>query len=174
MSRKIAFFEGWSWFKFNTWGVGLSTNLKFCTSMAKGSKLKVRKIWKPNLTFVEVTGEKLVGGPFCPLPAPILKRVKGCACDIFGSLFFKSTSTCETRKNAFCFTSKALFVLEKMFFRILDILVSWRHQMPKHKTRNTFFWISWEVNTACSWNLVSLCHITKEEVLSKNSTKTAT
>ena len=30
--------------------------------MAKGLKLKVRKFWGPNPTFVEVTGEKLVGG----------------------------------------------------------------------------------------------------------------
>ena len=43
--------------------------------MAKGLKLKVRKFWGPNPTFVEVTGEKLVGGPFCPLPQ-ILNRVK--------------------------------------------------------------------------------------------------
>ena len=36
--------------------------------MAKGLKLKVRKFWWLIPTFVEVTGEKLVGGPFCPLP----------------------------------------------------------------------------------------------------------
>ena len=47
--------------------------MKFCTSVAKGLKLKVRKFWGPNPTFVEVTGEKLVGGPFWP---PILNRVK--------------------------------------------------------------------------------------------------
>ena len=46
--------------------------------------------------------------------------------------------------------------------------------MPKHKTRNTFHWITWEVNTVCEWNLASLCHITKEKISSKNSTKTAT
>ena len=66
-------FEGWSWFKFNHLGLALGTNLKFCTSVAKGLKLKVRKFWGPNPTFVEVTGEKLVGGPFWP---PILNRVK--------------------------------------------------------------------------------------------------
>ena len=36
-------------------------NLKFCTSVAKRLKLKVRKFLGPNPTFVEVTGEKLVG-----------------------------------------------------------------------------------------------------------------
>ena len=64
MTRKITFFEGWSWFKFNNLGLALSTNLKFCTSVAKGLKLKLRKFWGPNPTFVEVTGEKLVGGAF--------------------------------------------------------------------------------------------------------------
>ena len=42
--------------------------------MAKELKLKATKFWGPNPTFVEVTGEKLVGGPFCP-PTPILNRV---------------------------------------------------------------------------------------------------
>ena len=43
--------------------------------MEKGLKLKVRKFWWLIPTFGEVTGEKLVGGPFCP--APILNRVNG-------------------------------------------------------------------------------------------------
>ena len=64
MARKIAFFEGWSWFKFNNLGLALGTNLKFCTSVPKGLKLKIGKSWRPNPTFVEVTGEKLVGRLF--------------------------------------------------------------------------------------------------------------
>ena len=48
-------------------------NLKFYTSVAKGLKLKVRKFWELIPTFVEVTGGKLVGGPFWP---PILNKVK--------------------------------------------------------------------------------------------------
>ena len=47
--------------------------------------------------------------------------------------------TCETRKNVFYFTSKVLFVLKKIYFRILDIEVSWCYQIPKHEIRNTFF-----------------------------------
>ena len=62
--------EGKSWFKFNNLGLALGTNLKFYTSVAKGLKLKVKKFWGLISTFVEVTGEKLVGGPFCPLPLP--------------------------------------------------------------------------------------------------------
>ena len=45
-------------------------------------------------------------------------------------------STCEIWKNVFYFTSKALFVSRKSNFIILDIQISWRHQILKHKTRN--------------------------------------
>ena len=73
MTRKTAFFEGWSWFKFNNLGLTLGTNLKFYTSVAKGLKLKVRKFWGLIPMFAEVTGEKLVrgggGGAFCPSPS---------------------------------------------------------------------------------------------------------
>ena len=62
MTRKTTFFEEWSWFKFNNLGLTLGTNLIFYTSVAKGLKLKVRKVWGLIPTFVEVTGEKLVGG----------------------------------------------------------------------------------------------------------------
>ena len=84
-------------------------------------------------------------------------------------------SFCETRKKKIYFTSKALFVLEKMLkFTSLDIQILRRHQIPKHKTKNIFYWITWEVNTVCRWSFVKLCHITKEKALLKNSTKTAT
>ena len=52
MTRKTAFFEGWSWFKFNNLGLALGTNLKFYSSL--------RFTLIP--TFVEVTGKKLAGG----------------------------------------------------------------------------------------------------------------
>ena len=74
MTRKTAFLEGWSWFKFNNLGLALCMNLKFYTSLSKGLKLKVKKFLGLILTFVEVTGENLVGGAF--LPPPILNRVK--------------------------------------------------------------------------------------------------
>ena len=66
--QKNRFFERWSSFKFNNLGLALGTNLKFYTSLSKGLKLKVRKFWGLIPTFVEVTGEKLVGGSFCPSP----------------------------------------------------------------------------------------------------------
>ena len=78
MTRKTALFEGWSWFKFNNLGQALGTNLKFYTSLSKGFKLKVRKLWGLIQTFLEVTGEKLVGGTFLLPPSWIgLKRLKG-------------------------------------------------------------------------------------------------
>ena len=68
LTRKTAFFEGWSWFRFNNFVLALGTNLKFYTSVAKGLNVKVRKFWGLIPTFVEVTGEKLVEWVF-PLPS---------------------------------------------------------------------------------------------------------
>ena len=83
--QKTAFFEGWSWSKFNNLGLTLGTNFKFYTSVAKDLKLKVRKFVGLNPTFVEVTREILVcvcvcvergeGGCEVPLPPSILNRV---------------------------------------------------------------------------------------------------
>ena len=72
LTRKNAFFERWSWFRFNNLGLALGTNLKFYTSMAKGLKLKVWKFGGLISTFVEVTGGKLFGGGglFAPIPHP--------------------------------------------------------------------------------------------------------
>ena len=70
LTRKTTFFEGWSWFKFNNLGLALRATLKFSISMAKGLKLKVRKFWGLISTFVEVTGEKLIGGGGLFAPAP--------------------------------------------------------------------------------------------------------
>ena len=58
MTRKTVFYEGWSWFKFNNWGLTPGKNLKFYIILAKGLKLIPM--------FGKVTGEKLVGGSFCP------------------------------------------------------------------------------------------------------------
>ena len=44
--------------------------LEFYNSVEKGLKLKVRKLQAIIPIFVEVTGEKLVGGPFHPPPHP--------------------------------------------------------------------------------------------------------
>ena len=62
LTRETAFYEGWSWLKFNTWGLTPSKNLRFYISLAKGLKLIPM--------FGEVTGEKQVGGSFCPPTTP--------------------------------------------------------------------------------------------------------
>ena len=69
MTRKNTFFEGWSWFKFNNLGLAVPTDLKLYTSLSKELKLRVKEFSGLILTFVEVTGEKLVGEPFC-FPPP--------------------------------------------------------------------------------------------------------
>ena len=100
-------------------------------------------------------------------------KFKGCVRYIFASLFLSlNESTSQIRKSVFYFTSKALFVLEKIKFRTLHFQISWRHQMPMHKTKNTFHWIIWVANTVCWWNLASLCHITKEKKIIKKFCKT--
>ena len=44
-------------------------------------------------------------------------EVKGCVCYIFANLFLGvNESTCQIQKNVFYFTSKPLFVLEKIKF----------------------------------------------------------
>ena len=55
--------------------------LKIYTSVTKVLQLKGRNFVRLSPTFVEVTGEKLVGGFFVPLKpplSPILNRVKLC------------------------------------------------------------------------------------------------
>ena len=56
-------------------------------------------------------------------------------------------SICETRKMFFISLRKLFSFLRYTDFKISDIQMSWRYQMPKHKTRNTFYWITWKVNT---------------------------
>ena len=76
LSKKDAFFEGWSWFKLNNYGLALGMDLKFYTSLAKGLKLKGWKFWGLIYTFAEVTEEKLVqGGGLLAPTSPILNRV---------------------------------------------------------------------------------------------------
>ena len=59
--QKNNFFEGRFWFKLNNLGLTLGMALKFSTSAVKGLELKVRDRLRLLPSFVEVTGEKLVG-----------------------------------------------------------------------------------------------------------------
>ena len=83
---------------------------------------------------------------------------KGCVCYIFTSLFLSlNESTCQTRKIFFILRQNICSLSRNSKFRILDIQISWRHQMPKHKTRNTFYWIMWKVNSLLMnyWQFIS-------------------
>ena len=66
MTRKKTFFEDWPWFKFNNFELTLEMIFEFYTSVERVLKLKVRRFWGLSPTFVEVTGETLVGGLFTP------------------------------------------------------------------------------------------------------------
>ena len=57
--------------------------------------------------------------------------------------------TCETWKKCFLSLPKLFLFWRKSNFRILDIQISSYHQTPKHKIRNRFCWIAWEVNIVC-------------------------
>ena len=71
---------------------------------------------------------------------------KGCVSYI---LYILATALVKLGKMSFISFQKLFSFLRKSKFRILDIPISWRYQIPKHKTRNTFYWITWEVNTVC-------------------------
>ena len=68
--QKTAFFEGWSWFKFNNSALALGANLKFDTKVPKGLQLKVRKFWGLVLkSYREKNGRSGAGGDLFP-PTP--------------------------------------------------------------------------------------------------------
>ena len=64
LTRKNTFIEGGSRFKFNNLGLALGMNLKFYSSVEKGLKQKGKTFLVPSPTFLQVTGEKLVGRGF--------------------------------------------------------------------------------------------------------------
>ena len=70
-------------------------------------------------------------------------------------------------KKIFISFQKLFLFSRKFNFRIPHFQILWRHKTPKHKIRNTFYWITWEVNTVA--NFASLCHITREKFSSKSS-----
>ena len=89
-------------------------------------------------------------------------------------------STCQTRKMFFILHQNICSLSRNSKFRILDIQISSRHQMSKHKTRNTFYWITWKVNCLLMKYgqfisyykrryLMTICYF----ILQKNYTKTA-
>ena len=66
MIRKITFFEGWFWFKFNNLELTLSMVMKFDASVAKELKLKVRKFWGL-ISYREITVTEVALPLFLPI-----------------------------------------------------------------------------------------------------------
>ena len=96
--------------------------------------------------------------------------LKGCVRYIFASLLFESKGMHLWNKKKFFISLQKLFSLSiELNFRILDTQILWCHQMPKYKTRNTFYWMTWEVNIICKF--VSLFHIRKEKNIIKKFCK---
>ena len=91
MTKQTAFCEGWYWFKFNSLGLALGTNLRFHISVANGLKLKVRRFLELIPTFVENTGKKLVGRT--SLEPLMLNRVKNMTRQKRGTSSTKFNST---------------------------------------------------------------------------------
>ena len=55
--------------------------------------------------------------------------------------------TCKTKKNVFLFNFESLFrSWNNQILAFQDIEMSQRNQMSKYETRNTFYWITSEVN----------------------------
>ena len=100
-----------SWFVLNNLGLALGTNLTLYTSVEKALKLKVRKFLELNPTFVEVTGEELVGGMRAFL-ALILNKVKKLSFCRGGNLFFKKSIS---KWNSTLKNKKILSSLKKVF-----------------------------------------------------------
>ena len=76
MTRKTAFFDGWSWFKLNNLGKALDKNWKFYISVAKAKRVKTKsqKVFGPNSYICRNYRGKTGRGLFAPI---ILKRVNG-------------------------------------------------------------------------------------------------
>ena len=60
-------------------------------------------------------------------------------------------SFCETRKNVFCHFKSCFCSPEIQSLEFLDVnfwtKISWRHKMLQYQTSNTFYWITWKINT---------------------------
>ena len=82
---------------------------------------KLKKTDIKNSDLPDVLIHSCSGAKKPSMPANALQRqvhsLKGCVCYIYTCLFSSlNESPCQTRKNVFYFTSKALFGLEKIKF----------------------------------------------------------
>ena len=69
--QKTHFFEGWSWFKFNSLGLALSMGLIFYTRVVEGLKLRSKKVLVANSYICRSHRGKTGRGPFAPIHSRI-------------------------------------------------------------------------------------------------------
>ena len=138
MTRKTAFFESRSWFKFNNLGLALGMNWNFYTSVAKGLKLKVRKFFGLVPMFVEVTGEKTAGDFWLP---SILNSVNMQPTNKIFKKILEDNSFATLIKSNTCFTSKpgsciAMILTNKLkcfqYSGVMETGVSGQHALNSH------------------------------------------
>ena len=124
----------------------------------------------PGFNHVYVKSELTVGAYFCTYITIINLKV-AFATNLLACFSSVKESSYETWKKFFYFTSKALFFSRKSSFSILDIQTSWRHQIPNHKKRDKFYWMT------CITQFVNetwpVFYTTKKNFVSKTSIKTA-
>ena len=174
MTRKITVFEGWSWFKLNNLGLTLGTNLKFYTSVAKGLKLKVRKFWGLIPTFVEVTGEELVGRVFLAPPSWIgLIFLLPVLSSIFCSRFF---SLCKGLFFHRPFT-KYLYIttfIDVLFSTYFSHVLLFQHgnietnPRPTKEKRKYLSFCHWNVSNLMAHNLTKISHLEAHNAIYNN------
>ena len=77
------------------------------------------------------------------------QTIKGCVRYIFVSLLCKSKGEhFWNREKCFLFHFKSSFrSWDTQILTFPDIQMLWCHQIPKHETPNTYYWITWEVNS---------------------------
>ena len=83
-----------------------------------------------------------------------ITKLKGCVHYIFASLFcMPKREDLWNKEKCFSFHFRVrvrLFsFLRQSNFKFSDIQMSWRYHLSMHETQNTFYWITWEANTAC-------------------------
>ena len=82
------------------------------------------------------------------IPSSLILTVKGCVRYIFAGLFFIfRREHLRNKEKCFLLHLESSIcpwdnqILTFQIFKCHDI-----HQTPQHETRNTFYWITWEVN----------------------------
>ena len=116
LTKKATFFEGWSWFCFNSLKLALVMTLKCYTNDTKRLKLKVRMFLGLTPTFVEVwkLQEKNCLGDYLPTSPSWI----GLLGRIFLSYYFSFCMIYFTRFPARIFFTKTLFKTRASYFSV--------------------------------------------------------